>query len=99
MRPEFKFKVLIEGSPPPADDWDHSYQISYDVPVSQNRSVSASVNVFKGVAYIMLIDGSNATLAKRGAQIMLVSDTWRPQGLKKEDLSHSKAKTFSKADA
>jgi CubicO group peptidase (beta-lactamase class C family) len=46
----------------------------------------------------MLVDGANAALDKRGAQIKIAADTWRPDGLQKEDLSGRIAKRFSASD-
>lgn len=96
--PKFSFKVLQKASPPPKDGWEQAHQVVYEIPVKDNRTVMTAIHVFKGIAYILLIDSSNAGLSKRAAQLQIVGDTWRPSELKKEDLSQNEIKTFSEAD-
>jgi CubicO group peptidase (beta-lactamase class C family) len=95
---DITFKILRMTAPPSKDGWEQTHQIDYDVPVSENRTVLSLVRVFQGMAYVMLLDGANGTLDKRFAQVKIAVDTWRPDGLKKEDLSARSAKQFSADD-
>jgi len=95
---QIKFKILQANAPPPKDGWEQAHQIVYEVPVSEHRTVISIVRVSKGKAYVMLLDGANSAFDKRGAQIQIVADTWRPNGLKKEDLSSRIAKKFTASD-
>lgn len=99
VNPQFNFPVLHQVSPPPKDGWEVTRQIIYEVPSKENRTVLSAIRVFKGIAYFMLLDSSNAGLSKRGAQLQIVGDTWHPADLKKEDLSQKKTKVFSQADS
>lgn len=95
---DFKLKVFVANSPPARDGWEEIHQVEYDVPARENRVVLSIIRVFKGTAYIMLIDGAKAAVDKRGAQIQIVADTWRPFDMKKEDLSARKPKKFTEQD-
>lgn len=95
VNPKFEYKILQKVSPPVKDGWEQGYQLIYETPAKDNKVVLTSIRVFKGTAYIMLLDSSNAGLSKRAAQLQIVGDTWRPSEMKKEDLSANKIKTFS----
>jgi len=97
--PKFNFKVLQKVSPPAKEGWEEAHQVVYEVPVKDNRTVMTAIHVYKGIAYMLLIDAANAGLGKRAAQLQIVGDTWRPLNLKKEDLSQNKIKSFSSDDA
>ncbi|HYX32639.1 MAG TPA: serine hydrolase domain-containing protein [Oligoflexus sp.] len=96
--PTFNFKLAQKMSPPATGGWERVHSIAYDVPMQENRTVAATIQVFKGVAYILLLDASNSALEKRQAQLDIVSDTWKPKDLKPEDLTHNKIKNFSKKE-
>jgi hypothetical protein len=68
---------------PPNEGWEQIRQIFYDVPLSQHRTVISIVRVFKGTAYIMLVDGSISAMDKRGAQIQIAVKSWRPEAMKR----------------
>ena len=97
--PTFSLEVRRKVSPPPKDGWEQAHQIVYATPARENRTVLTLIHVFQGTAYLLLLDSSKAGLSKRGAQVQIVADTWRPPHLKKEDLSHNKIKIFTQDDA
>jgi len=94
----FNFKLTQNDSEVPEDDWDYDYKLNYETPVKQNRMVFSRLRVFKGIAYLILLDGSKGGLDKRAAQFWLVDSTWRPENFKKEDISQHQIKTFSSSD-
>lgn len=96
---KINYKILQKTLPPPTDGWEYVQQITYEVPVAENKTVLAVVRVFKGTAFIILVEGSNAAMDRRGPQLQIVVDTWRPVGMKKENLSERKTKKFTQADA
>lgn len=96
---DFNFKLSQNDSPVPEDDWDYDVQLDYEIPVKENRMVFSRLRVFKGAAYLILLDGTKAGFDKRIGQFILVFDTWRPDGFKKEDISQHKVKIFSSDDA
>jgi len=96
--PNFDFKVLQKATPPAQDGWELLSQITYDVPAKENRTVFTIVRTYKGRAYIMLLDSANGALDKRASQFQIIVDTWRPEGMQREDLSQHKAKKFGKED-
>lgn len=95
---DLNYKVLPISSPPPDEGWDEIHQVNYEVPVSESKSALAVIHVLKGVAYVMLLEGASATYEKRQSQIQIVADTWRPEGMKKEDLTNVVAKKFAAED-
>lgn len=95
----FDYKILQKVSPPAKDGWEQGHQLIYETSVKDNKTVLTSIRVFKGTAYIILLDSSNAGLSKRAAQLQIVGDTWRPNEMRKEDLSQSKIKVFSKNES
>ena len=99
INPQFNYPVLQKVSPPAKDGWEAVRQLVYEIPVKENRTVMTAIHVFKGSAYVLLLDSSNAGLSKRAAQLQIVGDTWHPSDFKKEDLSQNKIKTFGDADA
>jgi len=96
---QFDYKVRQIFSPPSRDGWEQIHQVAYEVPAKANRSVVSVVHILKGTAYVVLVDGTNAALDKRGPQLQIVAETWRPEGLKKEDLNQNKIKPFSSENA
>ncbi len=96
--PKFSYSIQQKVSPPPKDGWEEVRQVTYEIPVKENRTVLSVVHVFKGTAYILLLDSSNAGLSKRAAQLQIVGDTWHPPEIQKEDLSGNKIKIFSNED-
>lgn len=99
VNPKFALKVLQKINPPAKDGWESTSQIIYDTPSSENRTVLASIRVFKKTAFIMLLDSSNAGLSKRASQLQIIGDTWHPKELQKEDLSQVTINKFDDSDA
>jgi CubicO group peptidase (beta-lactamase class C family) len=85
-QPDFKRKIELKTSPPPAGGWEEIQKITYEVSVKESRAVVGQYAVLKGKAYITLLDGAYATLDKRGAQLALVAGSWKPIGLIEEKL-------------
>ena len=99
VNPSFSLKPFAKASPPPSEGWDSLFQIAYDVPASESRTVIGLLKTFKGKAYINLISGSNASFGKRGPQMFQTMDAWKPLGLKEEDLSASTSVEWEQAQS
>lgn len=97
--PDFNAKVLRKTTMPTKDGWEKDYMIRYDIPAAESRLADAQVRVLDGIAYINLLTGSHAGFSRRGAQIKSALLSWRPNTLKREDLSGKKAKPFTQAQA
>jgi CubicO group peptidase (beta-lactamase class C family) len=96
---DIAYPILQTDHPPSKHGWEDTHRIVYEVPTAENRNILAVLRVFQGNAYIMLLDGTNSAFDRRGAQIQVVADTWRPDGLKEEFLGDKEAKAFGDADA
>lgn len=99
VNPNFDLPVKQKYSPPPEDGWEQLRQVVYETPTKENRTVISLVKIYKEKAFVFLLDSSNSSLSKRGAQIQIVSETWVASEIKKEDLSKNKIKTFSTVEA
>lgn len=85
--------------PAVTDDWEKIYQVVYDVPVSESRTVTATARVFKNQLYLCLIEGDNAGVSRRGAELNIMSESWKPVGFKETQLNDNEAKVWTEADA
>ncbi len=84
VKPSFALKAEQTVHPPAKDGWDSITQISYDVGGREARSVIA-VALGKGATqYVALVDGANAGMDRRGAQINTVVATFRAAGMAEE---------------
>lgn len=97
--PHFNAKVLRKTMMPAKGGWEEDYMMRYDIPATESRLADAQVRAFQGIAYINLLTGSHAGFSRRGAQIKNALLSWRPNALKREDLSGKKAKKFTQAEA
>ena len=69
-------------------DWDESYKTIYDIPISESRSIMAILRVFHNMAYLCLIDGKIAALSRRGPELNLMIESWKPLNFKTSLLNH-----------
>ncbi|MBY0518101.1 MAG: beta-lactamase family protein [Bacteriovoracaceae bacterium] len=93
--PTFKLKIDQLVSPPATKGWEAIHKISYEVPIKESRLIAADYGLYKGKAYVTLIDGKYSTLQKRGAQLQLMAQSWKPDDLKEEILSDKEAKLIT----
>lgn len=97
--PSFSLKPFTISTPPAEEGWESFFQITYDIPESESRMVLALLRGFKGRSYISLVSGSKTSLGKRNSQVNQVISGWKPNGLKDEDLSKSKAAQWTRAQS
>ena len=90
-QPDFKRKIELKTTPPAAGGWEEIQKITYEVSIKESRAVVGQYAVLKGKAYITLLDGAYSTLQKRGAQLGLVTGSWKPVGLIEEKLGDREA--------
>ncbi|PIR33361.1 MAG: hypothetical protein COV37_16395 [Bdellovibrio sp. CG11_big_fil_rev_8_21_14_0_20_39_38] len=94
INPSFSYKEKRKVSPPSTDGWDKITQIIYDTPSEESKIVLSLLREKDGVAYINLVTSSLSTISKRGPQMSTILDSWKPESIKKDDLSSVKAKDF-----
>ncbi len=98
INPNFNFKIIQKFSPPASDGWEQIHQIVYDVPTKENRTILTVIRVFKGIAYVNLAEGVTGAFERRGSQFQIAINSWKPSGLKIENLGKRTAKKFGKID-
>jgi CubicO group peptidase (beta-lactamase class C family) len=85
--PAFQLQPLQEASPPTRDGWDEIHQIIYDTPSKDSSIAVAAIRVFRKTAYVNLIQGTNAAMSRRGAQVSEAVESWKPEGLEEPSLA------------
>jgi CubicO group peptidase (beta-lactamase class C family) len=95
INPAFDFKVQEMISPPPQNGWEQVHTIVYEAPTQRNKILAAEIRVFKGRAFVLLLDASREGLTKRQAQLAIVADSWKPADLKTEDWGQTKPRPFA----
>lgn len=96
--PDFGLHLFQKLTPPAEGDWDQTHILVYETPSSESRSVFAKINVLDNIAYINLIEGSLDGISRRGAQLQIAIESWRPTSFRKEDFSQVKAKSLTADD-
>ena len=78
------YPLLLVTTNPPKDGWDERASAEYDIPVADKMNVAADAYRKSDSWTVLLQRGSEATVAKRAAQLRLVNDTLLPKGFTKE---------------
>jgi CubicO group peptidase (beta-lactamase class C family) len=87
VHPGFDLKVAQAQDLPGRDGWDAGAQIVYVTPSAELRVVVA-VGLRKGQTWrVFLIDGKQAALGRRGAQLGTAVDSLKVPGLEKESFA------------
>src|SRR5262249_45474767 len=79
---------------PAKDGWDAVTQVVYETGGTEQRTVLALAQRKGTTQYIALIDGANAGLDRRGAQLMTVVSTFKAAGVEEESLKGRTAHSF-----
>lgn len=90
VNPSFHLKVHSASSPPPNDGWDELYQINYEVPESESRTVGALAKILNDHSYVILYEGTRAGFDRRGAQVGQIFSSWKANHLFEETLNERK---------
>jgi CubicO group peptidase (beta-lactamase class C family) len=90
-RADFNRPVRAEVAVADRDGWKDGKQFIYETSPNERKAVVA-VALHAGENWtVLLLDGSEPTLEKRGAQISLVSGSLRPKGYTRESFAARKA--------
>jgi CubicO group peptidase (beta-lactamase class C family) len=86
LDPNFDAPVLQEVPAPSSEGWDKTYQVVFATPASESRLQLALVRTLGSRAFVNLVQGTNAGVSRRGAQMMEAVGSWKPEGLKEISL-------------
>lgn len=98
IQPHFNFSPAQESTVPPTDNWEQICQIIYDVPTSEARMVMAIIRIFKDQAYLCLVDSKMAGFSRRGAELGIMVESWKPVGFKETQLNDNETKNWTAVD-
>jgi CubicO group peptidase (beta-lactamase class C family) len=92
VKPAFALKAAQTVHPPAKDGWDSITQTVYSVGATEARSV-IGIALGKGkTQYVALVDGANAGLDRRAAQLQTLIGTFRAAGVTEESFAGKVAK-------
>lgn len=78
----FDRSIAAQGEVPSTEGWDKISQVVYVTPAAESRNVFSIIRTLGDLAYVILIDGSKASVSRRMAQISEMLELWKPAGLK-----------------
>lgn len=93
INPHFNLAISQQYSLPSAwlgGFWENGQQFIYDVPLSESKTVMALVRTYQNQAYISLIEATNAALQRRSAELGQMVESWKPSGVKEQNLRDRK---------
>ena len=96
--PMFALKAQQQGFIPTTGNWEKSYQIFYETPVSEARIVMGIINAFQNKAYVCLVDAKSSGFSRRVGDLKLIIESWKPVGFRETDLSINEMKKWSALD-
>lgn len=92
--PEFRRSVKRTVDLPAKDGWDAITQLMYETGGTEQRTV-LGISRRKGSAqYVALVDGKDAGLDRRGAQLMTILSTFKAAGVEEESFKGRNAHAF-----
>ncbi len=92
----FDLPVLQRAQAPGENGWDEVFQIVYNTPAVESRSVIAILRTLRNKAYFTLLSGTKASLDRRLAQISEVLEAWKPEGLVAYSLDRAEPRPWGK---
>jgi CubicO group peptidase (beta-lactamase class C family) len=90
----FARKPKTTTKPPARDGWDEITQIRYDIAAAESHESIALAQRKGDTTYVALIDGSDAGLDRRGAQLNTAVGSFRAAGVEDESFAGKKANTL-----
>ena len=79
-----KRPIRLVTARPPRNGWEETAVVDYETSPNEHLAVSAIARR-KGANWsVLLLDGSVATLEKRGGAIGQITQSWRPSGYVRE---------------
>lgn len=89
---------IAQSQPLPAvDGWQERVQTLYVTPTAESRTVMALARRFGDTWYLVLVDGKNSALDRRGAQLGAVIESFRVPTMEKESFAGKKANALDAA--
>lgn len=89
--PTFSRPIKQRTTPPARDGWDAVTQIVYETSAAESRIVVALARRKGDRTHVALIDGSNAGIDRRGANLGTIVSSYKPKGLEEESFAGKKA--------
>ncbi len=87
VRPGFDRPAQTEVRPPPRDGWEEIVQVDYAVAPEERRALAAIARRAGARWYVVLLDGSQAALDRRGAQALTLVTSLRAPGVEEESFA------------
>lgn len=87
VQPGFARKVRQTSTPPARDGWDAIAQSMYETSGAESRAIIGVARRKGTMHYVTLVDGSNAALDRRGAQMGTVFSSFKAPGVEEESLA------------
>lgn len=97
VKPDFARPVYQTYRPPAQPPWDEVVQSVYDVPAQEARTVVGAARRAGATWYVALIDGPNAAMGRRNAQLVTTLNGLKPRGAQEESLAGRTAKPLDAA--
>jgi hypothetical protein len=94
-RPDSKRPLKLATPSPARNGWDEQRTFDYETSPNE-RAVVAAIALRSGDAWtVAILDGTEPTFEKRGAQISLIVQSLRPKGYQRESFAGRKALPLS----
>ncbi len=95
LDPDFDARVLQEYPAAAAEGWETIYQVLFATPANESRLQLALIRTLGSRAYVNLIQGTNAAVSRRNAQMAEAIASWKPEGLIEISLATHDAQRWS----
>jgi CubicO group peptidase (beta-lactamase class C family) len=96
-KPDFKRPLRLATPRPARDGWEEQRVFNYETSPNE-RAVVVAIALRKGSSWtVALLDGSEPTVDKRGAQIGIIMGSLRPKGYNRESFAGRKAQPLDAA--
>jgi CubicO group peptidase (beta-lactamase class C family) len=97
-KPEFKRPLRVANSQPARDGWEETKVFNYETSPNE-RVVVVAIARRAGASWtVVLLDGTQPTFEKRGAQIGLIVQSLRPKTYQRESFARRKAHPLDAAN-
>lgn len=87
VQPDFARPVRHTMTPPAREGWDEIVQLVYEMATVERRTVMAVARRKADIWYVALLDGSDAVLDRRGAQLQTALVSFKAPGTEKESFA------------
>jgi len=98
LKAEFDYPMSQDLSLPISEGWEKTYHWVYDTPSSDSHFLATLLHVYKGMAYLCLIDATLSGLSRRMAEVSLMQGSWLPAGFKARELNNDPIKNWGELE-